>query len=167
MLVQQKTFWEVKDGEVIINSQKYQEISKKLKVKHYNKLNWNHPIILKIIELNPQYCMRKVVTMLEMYYWKFDTYEEFIKYLEIYLSRDVTNVDLMIDKLILPYEVKGYGSLSNFDQGIFKDFLFNWYSRWEYPERHQPEQVRCDEDYLRVDMTDGNWYHVRSADVWW
>lgn len=70
--------------------------------------------------------------------------------------------------LIKAEEVKGFKELSDTHQKIFSDFLHNWYKRWEYPERHQPLQVALKRDrgagmYLRVDMSDGDWYHVKSA----
>lgn len=65
-------------------------------------------------------------------------------------------------------EVKGFNKLSDDCKEIFKSFLNNWYKRWEHPERHQPMKVSLKRDrgvgiYLRVDMSDGDWYHVQSA----
>ncbi len=67
-------------------------------------------------------------------------------------------------------EVKGFNKLPDACKEIFSDFLNNWYKRWDHPERHQPLQValKCDRGagtYLRVDMSDGNWYHVKSATI--
>ncbi|NLW90973.1 MAG: hypothetical protein GXY34_05170 [Syntrophomonadaceae bacterium] len=65
-------------------------------------------------------------------------------------------------------QVKGFNKLSEAHKQIFKDFLKNWYGRWDHPENHQPLRVGFKRDksagaYLRVDMSDGDWYHVKSA----
>lgn len=70
--------------------------------------------------------------------------------------------------LIKAEEVKGFNKLTDIHQKIFKDFLGNWYKRWDHPERHQPTKVALKRDrgagiYLRVDMSDGDWYHIKSA----
>lgn|GEM_PF-4579660 len=92
-----QSFWETSsDGELSINSKRYQEIKEGLEVKHYNKLPWNHKTILKIIENNKQYSTRKVITLLEMYYWKHNNFEEFIKNIEGKLNLNILNVSEII-----------------------------------------------------------------------
>lgn len=87
-----QSFWEVNESGISINSELYQKVKKELEVKHYNKLNWNHPIILKVIKMNPNYSTRKVITMLEMYYWKFDTYEQFINNIKDKTNNEVFDI---------------------------------------------------------------------------
>lgn len=89
-------FWEVKDNELMINSERYQKIKDGLKVLHYNKLNWNNPLIMKIINVNKQYPMRKIINILEQYYWKFDTYERFLENIGEKLNRNITNIDQIV-----------------------------------------------------------------------
>lgn len=98
MILQSSTqsFWEVTDEGLSINPERYQEISKGLEVKHYNKLKWNHPILLKIIELNQKYSMRKVITKLEIYYWKHNSFKEFIENIERKVNSNITDIDIII-----------------------------------------------------------------------
>ena len=92
----QTSFWEVTDEGININFEKYREIQEGLEVKHYNKLLWNNPIILQIIENNKQYSMRKVIIKLQTYYWKFDTFDKFINNIERKVNNNILDVDTLI-----------------------------------------------------------------------
>ena len=92
----QTSFWETTDEGISINFEKYREIQEGLEVKHYNKLNWNKPIILGIIENNKQYSMRKVITKLQIYYWKFEDEKRFLENIEEKLNKGMVDVDDLI-----------------------------------------------------------------------
>lgn len=69
-------------------------------------------------------------------------------------------------------EVKGYSQLSDADKALFAQFLSNFYSAWDYPEKHIPVQVKLKSDkangrYLRVDLINGDWYHVKNPSTWY
>lgn len=69
-------------------------------------------------------------------------------------------------------EVKGYDQLSDARKVVLAQFLTNFYAAWEYPEKCIPVQVRVRRDksngvYLRVDLIDGSWYHVKSPTIWY
>ena len=68
-------------------------------------------------------------------------------------------------------DVKGYDKLSDTSKAIFKEFLGNFYKRWEYPEKHMPEKVKlvkdkADGEYLRVDFAT-MWLHVKNSTIWY
>lgn len=68
-----------------------------------------------------------------------------------------------------PDQVTGFNTLNESHRELFTAFLKNFYDRWEFPEKHQPKKVRYVNDkmpYLRVDCSDGLWFHVLSPTRW-
>jgi hypothetical protein len=71
-----------------------------------------------------------------------------------------------------PEEVKGCNALPDSYKLIFSEFLKYFYRGWEYPEKHIPQKVQLRKDksngvYIRVDLENGEWYHVKNATCWY
>lgn len=63
--------------------------------------------------------------------------------------------------------IKGYYKLNSVDQFVFDSFLKRFYEAWEYPEDHKPVGIKVEKGYLRVDLNDGSWLHVKANGEWY
>lgn len=69
-------------------------------------------------------------------------------------------------------EIRGYTQLSDANKALFAKFLKNFNAAREYPEKHIPIKVKVTRDqengvYLRVDLINGDWYHVKGPTTWY
>ena len=70
-------------------------------------------------------------------------------------------------------EVMGFKRLHPAHQELFKKFYNNYLKQWEDDsEQHKPVKVAFRRDdnngaYLRVDLADGSWLHVKGQHTWY
>lgn len=64
-------------------------------------------------------------------------------------------------------QISGYVNLDIKDKKLFNYFLQRFYKAWEYPEDHEPIAVKVQKGFLRVDLSDGSWLHVKSNGEWY
>lgn len=69
-------------------------------------------------------------------------------------------------------KIKGNDKLIDSHKILFDKFLINFYNAWEYPEDHQPLKVTfkresANRSFLRVDCSDGSWYHIIGPNTWY
>lgn len=70
-------------------------------------------------------------------------------------------------KMFETKKIKGYYKLNSIDKLIFDSFLKRFYEAWEYPEEHKPVAVNVQKGYIRVDLNDGSWLHVKANGEWY
>lgn len=64
-------------------------------------------------------------------------------------------------------QISGYGKLDIKDKKLFDYFLRKFYRAWKYPEDHEPISVKVQKGFLRVDLRDGSWLHVKPNGEWY
>lgn len=70
-------------------------------------------------------------------------------------------------KLKSAEDMQGYKELVIESQNLFKDFLKNFYSVWDHPEKHQPLSIGVDKGYLKVTFEGNSCLHIIKSDQWY
>lgn len=63
--------------------------------------------------------------------------------------------------------IKGYNQITGNAKKVFDYFLAKFYKAWEFPEDHTPISVKVQKGFLRVDLNDGSWLHVKPNGEWY
>jgi hypothetical protein len=77
----------------------------------------------------------------------------------------------MWEELIVE-QVQGLENLLPANQKLFRKFYRNYMRQWEDPSGREPVKVAYRKDkangpYLRVEMDDGTWLHVKGPNTWY
>lgn len=64
-------------------------------------------------------------------------------------------------------KIKNYNKLGANTKKALDIFLKRFYSAWEFPEEHTPIAVNKGKGFLRVDLKDGSWLHVKPNGEWY
>lgn len=68
--------------------------------------------------------------------------------------------------------IQGLDKLLPANQKLFRRFYNNYMAQWDDPTDHEPVKVAYKKDkgngaYLRVDLADGTWLHVKGPNFWY
>lgn len=63
--------------------------------------------------------------------------------------------------------IKNYNRLGLNAKKAFDSFLKRFYNAWEFPLDHTPVKVSMGKGFLRVDLEDGSWLHVKPNGEWY
>lgn len=64
-------------------------------------------------------------------------------------------------------KIKNYNKLGPNAKKAFDIFLKRFYGAWEFPEGHAPISVDMGKGFLRVDLSDGSWLHIKPNGEWY